>query len=403
MKYCPRCGTQLDDSSIFCIECGQKQGEPVKEAAKEAAKEVEHSSESVFSIITETINKLSGGSGVVRPPLRSVFSEVFKKHSRSQSEEIFACGTEKTTPGLEELDGTWPKPWLFSRVLLAFLLAFIPLYICCSEFDNINALPGLLIVGSFMGPIAVMVFFFEFNIRKNISFFNTIKIFMVGGCFSLLFTLILFEIVQFDGQLTYWGATIVGIVEEVGKLGIVYFFLKQEKNADYLSNGLLVGAAIGAGFAAFESAGYAFTYFILSGYNYDIMMDVIMVRGVLSPGGHVVWAAISGYALVLAKGQNRLSIAVLGDKRFLRLFCVPVVLHAVWDMPITFGQDYYLIQILLTVAAWIVVFVLIDNCLKQVAVKVAEIREKKQSEEENGNTDVSSEESTEYTENISNL
>ncbi len=322
------------------------------------------SGENLFNMITGSVNRMTGGTGgTVRPPLRKIFSKVFVKHSRAEAEEIFICGTAKTTPVLSNSDTAWPQPWLYTRILLAFAAAFFMMYICGQNLQNENALPGVIFLGAFMVPIATFVFFFELNTPKNVSFFTALKIFMVGGCASLLLSLFLFEIVQVR-ELDYMGAILVGIVEEVGKLGIVAFFIFREKNAKYTVNGLLIGAAVGAGFAAFESAGYAFRSLIAGGYT--AMIDNIFLRGVLAPGGHVVWAAMTGYAIMLVKGDAPFSLNFLGKANFWKIFWIPITLHAIWDMPIDFLTNIYFVHIVLCLVSWVIIFIIINNCLNQI-------------------------------------
>jgi hypothetical protein len=131
---------------------------------------------------------------------------------------------------------------------------------------------------------------------------------------------------------------LVGIVEEIGKLAIVAWFIWRDKGICHPVNGLLIGATVGAGFAAIESAGYAFRFF-LGTYSYSEMMDVIILRAALAPGGHVIWAAMSGYAVMISKGAAPLNMNFLSKTSFWKLFLVPVVLHSIWDMPIKFGAD----------------------------------------------------------------
>lgn len=362
MKYCTACGTKLDDSAVFCSSCGTKQGQPSQPAAETEKKA---SQETILGAITGAVNKLTGGKKeAVRPPMRKLFGQIFKTHSQQEAETIFACGTPATTPKLTSAEATWPQPWLWSRVLVGLGMAFFMLMLCCEIFDNINALPGTIILGSFMVPVAVLVFFFELNTPKNISFYNVLKIFLVGGCASLLFTLFLFSLVQ-DGGTDYIEAILVGIVEEIGKAGIVAYFIFREKDAKYNVNGLLIGAAVGAGFAAFESAGYALNFFLQGGY--DTMMDVIFLRAVLAPGGHVVWAAMTGYAMMLAKGDAPMSLNVFAQAGFWKIFWLPVAMHAIWDMPLLTTVETPVVQIILCVASWVVIFVIISNCLTQLA------------------------------------
>lgn len=365
MKYCQHCGTQLSDADRFCYKCGASCGDyqpaPSPEQNGQAPVTVTINGEKIMDTLTRKINNLAGGEGAVRPPLRTIFSSIFKKHTREEAEEIFICGTSKTTPALTDADSAWPKPWLFSRLIVAFGLAFLMMHLCCKEFENLNTYPALMLTGSFMVPLAVVVFFFELNATKNISFFTIIKVFLVGGCASFLATLLLFEVVTVE-ELDWGGAILVGIVEEIGKFVIVAYFIWRDKGICHPINGLLIGATVGAGFAAIESAGYAFRFFIGT-LSYSEMMDVIILRALLAPGGHVIWAAISGYAIMISKGSAPMSLEVLKQTSFWKLFLVPVVLHSIWDMPIDFGADIYLVPILLTLTGWVVIMVLINNSL----------------------------------------
>lgn len=368
MKFCQHCGTQLQDGDRFCYKCGGNcdihQSAPNPNQTQQPPI-VTINGERIMDTVTRKINTLAGGQGSVRVPLSTVFSSIFKKHSREEAEEIFICGTAKTTPVLTDTDAAWPRPWLFSRLIVAFSLAFLMMHLCCKEFENFNTYPALMMVGSFMVPLAVVVFFFELNATKNISFFTVIKVFLVGGCASFLATLLLFEVVEVK-ELDWGGAILVGIVEEIGKLAIVAWFIWRDKGICHPVNGLLIGATVGAGFAAIESAGYAFRFFFNT-VSYNKMMDVIILRAALAPGGHVIWAAMSGYAIMISKGNQPLTMDFLSKSAFWKLFLVPVVLHAVWDMPIKFGADIYLVPILLTLTGWVVIMVLINNSLVHIA------------------------------------
>ena len=65
----------------------------------------------------------------------------------------------------------------------------------------------------------------------------------------------------------------VGVIEELGKLAIVYFLITKLPSCNYILSTLLAGACVGAGFAAFESAGYGFVSLLNSGF--DGMTDSI--------------------------------------------------------------------------------------------------------------------------------
>ena len=134
------------------------------------------------------------------------------------------------------------RSWLYSRVFLAFALAFVLLYVCIVSFGNPMALPGLMTVGAFTVPLATLVLFIEMNAFRNVSFYDVAQTFLVGGCASLLITLMLYTIFDVE-QLDYVGAFTVGFVEEESKAVIVYYFIKKIGKANILA-GLLIGAAV---------------------------------------------------------------------------------------------------------------------------------------------------------------
>lgn len=305
------------------------------------------------------IDTLAGGEGNAELRVRDLFKDVFKHHTSEEAEKIFICGTETTTPVMKDIKAEWPAPWLYSRVALWLLLAFLILEFSWSFTRNLNLIPGMIFVGACIVPFSVMIFFFETNVPQNISIFRTVLVFFVGGCASLLSTLILFEIVP-DGVQSFFGAIMIGIIEEVGKMLIVAFFINKMRDCVYILNGMLIGSAVGAGFAAFESAGYAFRIFFYTA-DYDLMVSNINMRALLSPGGHVAWAAVTGAAIMIAMEGKRFKWEVLKSPKFLKLFVIPIILHSIWDMPI--GTKPVLVGLIVVI--WIVLLVLLHNGLKE--------------------------------------
>ena len=371
--FCHKCGEEIEAESNFCPYCGTARDQE-EQSAQPAAETVQmqpngsqvnaHASSSFSRALrgsvghaTERLNEFVGEKGELKLDLSDVFSEVFTKHTQEEAEMLFAAGTRATTPKLSDIPTTWPKPWLFARVFLIFALTYILLYICIDSFSNPNALPGLIVIGSFAGPFALLIFFWEMNAPQNISIYETAKMFFVGGAASLVAALVLYAVFPVQ-ELDVTGAIMVGIIEEIGKLMIIGYFVRK-LNPKYILNGLLIGAAIGAGFAAFESAGYAFRFMYEEGL--ESMLSIIFMRGWQSVGGHVVWSAIGGAAIVYAKRGQRLSIDHFTNKHFLKLFIVPVALHAIWDM-----IRYPVLVLILIVIAWVFIFTLINAGLKQI-------------------------------------
>ncbi|EKN64146.1 hypothetical protein BABA_23635 [Neobacillus bataviensis LMG 21833] len=295
----------------------------------------------------------------IEPKFQNVFSRVFRDHSELEAERLFIVGTALTTPKITEVTDTWPKPWLFARVFVISLLAFAGFYIGVDYFRNINFIPGLLMIGASAVPLTTLIFFWEMNAPQNIAFYRVIFVGFIGGILSMLVALVFFDILKNNiNPIT------IGITEELAKAITVISFVRYRKYR-YILNGLLIGAAVGAGFAAFETAGYALRS-LMSGDAQNLYITILW-RGLLAPGGHVAWAALTGAAFCRVQGDDPFRLNMLVKIKFLRVFLLVVLMHALWDTPITgmfpFGQ------IFLMVASWIVVFLLIRAGLKEIGAK----------------------------------
>jgi len=368
---------QVPDGSAFCGRCGNKIGEPSVDNG--AGNGATHSTRNRAS--KSLINKLNGYIGnanTVKLNWKDLFSAVPKRHTTEEAEDIFICGTSRTTPDIQNVSESWPKPWLYSRVFICFVITYVLLYLCCMFFQNFNAFLGLIIVGAFTVPFTTMVLFLELNTFRNISVYDVMKFFLVGGCASFVVTLLLFSfdivntylssildamkmgIIEDLFLFTTWGA-VGDMIEEGGKLVIVYMLIKRRLSCHYILSALLVGACVGAGFAAFESAADAF--FELVDYGIESMTSSIYLNGFFAPGGHVAWTAISGGAIIIAKGTGALTTDVFRKGRFWKIFSIPVVLHLLWDAPLF--VDYFK-YIALIVLVWVVVLILVNMGLDQV-------------------------------------
>ena len=300
------------------------------------------------------LEKLEGFS------LQEMFSEIFRKRSDKEVEEYFTVGIESTTPKIEDVVTSWPKPWVFFKTLVGALAIYFCFVMAWNEFKNPNILPGLMITGSFAIPFSVLIFFFETNVRKNVSLYQIIRLVLFGGILSLIFSLFLFRVSD-SLNLDWLGASVAGIVEETGKL-IALILVINNLKYPYILNGLLFGAAIGTGFAAFESAGYALRAFLYTG-SVDVMLNNILLRGLLSPFGHIVWTGMSAAMLWKVKGHKKFSFEMVQERSFLKIFGIAIGLHMVWNSPIQL--PFHLTHIVLGFIAWVIIFGIIQEGLKQ--------------------------------------
>ncbi len=344
--------------------------------------------------LASRLNKLTSTEKLEGFSLAQMFSEVFKARKPGEIEDYFVVGTSKTTPPLEEVQTGWPKPWFFMRVLLFLLLVYFIFSKTNDFFPNLNLLPGLMMMGSLAVPLATAVLLWELNTPRNVSFVQILMLVCLGGVIGLLGALIGYSFQAFG----WLGDPAAGLVEEVAKLAAVIVVARNLKHK-YILNGIVFGAAIGCGFAAFESAGYAFNKGYMIGYmqtllqhtdvlgkiqNYDDltsvinaiaktafarMSGIIELRAYLAPFGHVVWTAIAGGALWRVKGAKPFSFKMLLEPSFLRTFSIPVVLHMLWDSDLVGNHAApvtYALFVVLGFIGWYVLFLLVQQGLRQI-------------------------------------
>jgi len=291
-----------------------------------------------------------------------MFSEVVARHTDEEVEEYFTVGTPRTTPSLSEIDTAWPRPWVFVRVLVMSLILYGVFVGAWREFGNTNLIPGLIMVGSVAIPFALLIFFFEMNAPRNISLYQVIKLLLLGGIVSILISLFGFRWTELSN---WMGAASAGIIEETGK-GLALLLVINRPRFRWTLNGLLLGAAVGAGFAVFETAGYALQF----GLNYgDVaMFSVLRERGFLSLfGGHVLWTALVGAALWRVRGSAPFRFEMLAAPAFLRVFAVCVVLHMAWNWSGFAELPFYGKYILLGTVAWLLILGMIQVGLGEIS------------------------------------
>lgn len=315
------------------------------------------------STLTAIADRLSSATGVEKLDgfsLSEMFSETFSRHSPDDVERYFNVGGPDTTPAIEAVDTSWPKPWAFFRTLGFAGILYAGLFILWGQFKNPLLIPGMILIGSFSVPLATCILFFELNVRKNVSLFRTIKLVLLGGVLSLIATHVNHLFV--GSQLDFLGDSAAGLTEEPAKI-LVLLLLLNDRRYPYILNGLLFGAAVGAGFAAFESAGYAFVSAVD---GEAAMINNLLLRGLLAPFMHVAWTAMSAAALWRVKARNPFRFSMFFDPKFLRVFALAIALHMVWNSAWQIPAVPILKHVVCGVIAWVVVLGLVQEGLRQV-------------------------------------
>lgn len=350
--------------------------------------------------------------------LSHFFSTAFKHHTVGEAEELFCAGTVHGTPMLAQVQDTWPTPWFFLRIMGFSLMLFFGFDWALNHYACSKLIPGWELVGAFGFPICLLVLFFEMNVRKEVSMYRCSYLFLGGGLMALIFALALFEFVKPEH------AYIAGFVEEPAKLLAVVMMAGMLRNGHVLA-GMLVGAAVGAGFAAFETAGYIndrlFSAMINFGgahwleslsldtslsqdlravfhtlalkaneegmLNADAGEWVLRIRAIGTIfSGHTQWTAIAAgaywYVLHLRtkdglrSAENKdFGFEVFCDGRFWRIAWVPVVVHAFWNSEILAAteESLYIKAGICGLVTWFFVFKLVAAGLRQAKQEKGEI------------------------------
>ena len=311
--------------------------------------------------------------------LRSIFSKGLQR----EAEKAFTVGTLGTTPDLFSVKAKWPHPRHFLRFITFSALLFGLLLLGWWQTANTNLIPGLIFIGSFAVPIACVILFFECNVRRNVSLYAVVRAFLYGGVLAVFFSTWLFT---FDPTPSggFWDCG-AALIEEPVKLFAVIIVARAAKGR-YRLNGLLFGAAVGAGFAAFESAGYVLLGFLKPIFNrenmeallaskgtFDEMMsistscalDVILKRGLMAPFCHVAWTAIAAGGLWMVWGEGPFRRALLKQRMFVVFFSIAVLCHAAWNTP----EDtlpHYGVQMLSGSVAWVALLVMVHGGIREI-------------------------------------
>lgn len=316
--------------------------------------------------VASSIGGLTGTDQVETSHVGGLFSQVLRRHDDAELEEVFTAGLRTTTPGLAQIVATAPSPWVYSRLLAFFGTAFVLLLLTHAEFPGVLLLPGILLIGSFAFPLATAVFFYECNTPRNVSLFAFAKLFVWGGILGIMLSLPLFNLTESVGEMI--GPPIAGLIEEPGKLAAVVL-LASATRYRWTLNGMCLGAAAGAGFAAFESAGYAMYALLSQGSiddGIDGMLGSITTRGLLAPLAHVVWTAITAGALWRVMRGQPFRWSFLADRRCYAPLIAAMILHALWNSPLPLKIPFMLGYVGLGVVAWIIAIGMMLGALREI-------------------------------------
>ncbi|HUV72282.1 MAG TPA: PrsW family glutamic-type intramembrane protease [Clostridia bacterium] len=184
--------------------------------------------------------------------------------------------------------------------------------------------PTIALLGSFAVPVTYVTFFYENRQQSLLGVTDIVLSFLYGGVLGVfLATIFLPVLIPELSLLTLFGAA--GI-EEIAKILAVGLIVRGLSHSSEL-NGVLVGAAVGMGFAALESIGYSFLSFLESEGNFSSSILLTLLRALVSPVGHGTWTAIFAGILFLESTPFDFQLTA----RVFGAFLLVTVLHGLWN------------------------------------------------------------------------
>jgi protease PrsW len=233
-------------------------------------------------------------------------------------------------PPPHALDQTLPLTrraprWLSPAILALGLGLFEVIRAVLVTTNNPNLIPSLILLGAVVVPAAFVAFISSLKLSYDVPAGTLIAVAFVGGVVGVVTAgLLEYQTLRHLGTLPLIG---VAFAEEASKLIaplVVLLVTPYRRRAD----GLLVGVACGAGFAAMETMGYAAVALVESHRNLAAVASILLQRGFFSPATHMAWTGITAAALwyAAARRWHPGALAALAG-----VFATVVALHTAWD------------------------------------------------------------------------
>jgi RsiW-degrading membrane proteinase PrsW (M82 family) len=216
----------------------------------------------------------------------------------------------------------WPR--IFGLGLVLWLACLVTIYAT----RNVALVPSLILLGSFLVPVTFAAWAFETWRDEDVSTELIVTSFVVGGLLGALGASVLEAYLLRPSPLLFLG---VGLIEEAAKLAALLLVTRRMARR-HTRDGVVLGTAVGLGFAAFESAGYAFQTLLAKGGGLDDLIRTEVLRGLLTPFGHGLWTGILGGVIFhrLMRRRGHRWTDAIGPGVVLAYLGVSL-LHALWD------------------------------------------------------------------------
>ncbi len=191
--------------------------------------------------------------------------------------------------------------------------------------SNPNYIPSVILLGAFLVPITFVTYLYERMPSWDVPLPALAVCFLWGGVLGTVVA----GTLEYDVARTlgFLPKLVIGLIEESAKLivPLIFYFVGRYRSE---AAGIVLGVTTAAGFAGLETMGYGFVSLLSSKGNLGVLDEVLLVRGLTSPAGHMAWTGL--VCAVLWRERLKVGHATL-NWRVLGAFLTAVVLHALWD------------------------------------------------------------------------
>lgn len=188
---------------------------------------------------------------------------------------------------------------------------------------NLQLMPTVLLIGATVVPAAFVTFVrtrrMQFDVPGD-------ALGVVAVCSGVIGVTVA-SLVEYDTVPRLGVVAVVGVagIEEAAKLIIPVLVMRRWRGP---GDGLAIGVASGAGFAALETMGYAFTTLTAHHGDLSSLDNLLLMRGVTSPAAHMAWTGLTAVALWAAASRHFSPRATI---TLAAVFIGSVALHTAWD------------------------------------------------------------------------
>lgn len=215
--------------------------------------------------------------------------------------------------------------WSWVVTLAVLLVVYWLTSVAVEDTRNPNLVPSMLLLGSMVVPATFVAFARGWSGDQLVPATTVATAVLVGGAIGVVLAAVLeYGTVRRLGALPMIG---VGLIEEGSKLLVAAVLLLVLRRYRGMGAGILIGVAVGTGFAVLETMGYGFVALVQSGGSINAVEQTLFIRGVTSPAGHAAWTGLTCWGLwrFVHHASGRRLAELVG------IFVVAVVLHAAWD------------------------------------------------------------------------